>query len=109
MPNADYAARPSVAFSNRLAVAPNAEGESGLPERERPLDGDHGLIRLLHSPLVCRQHTRAPSPKDGSASARPVLRQPPATLQPVRSEEHTSELQSHSDLVCRLLLVKKII
>src|SRR5260221_2104101 len=24
-----------------------------------------------------------------------------------RSEEHTSELQSHSDLVCRLLLVKK--
>src|SRR5260221_3623806 len=23
-----------------------------------------------------------------------------------RSEEHTSELQSHSDLVCRLLLVK---
>src|SRR5260221_6534423 len=25
----------------------------------------------------------------------------------VRSEEHTSELQSHSDLVCRLLLVKK--
>src|SRR5438034_4168406 len=30
-------------------------------------------------------------------------------LRPVvmRSEEHTSELQSHSDLVCRLLLEKK--
>src|SRR5215218_11287876 len=27
--------------------------------------------------------------------------------QPVRSEEHTSELQSHSDIVCRLLLEKK--
>src|SRR5436190_17947399 len=26
---------------------------------------------------------------------------------PHRSEEHTSELQSHSDLVCRLLLEKK--
>src|SRR5438034_10819610 len=26
---------------------------------------------------------------------------------PGRSEEHTSELQSHSDLVCRLLLEKK--
>src|SRR5438034_6650211 len=25
----------------------------------------------------------------------------------VRSEEHTSELQSHSDLVCRLLLEKR--
>src|SRR5438034_7936412 len=31
-------------------------------------------------------------------------RPPPQT---VRSEEHTSELQSHSDLVCRLLLEKK--
>src|SRR5438034_6415548 len=30
-----------------------------------------------------------------------------ATSSPARSEEHTSELQSHSDLVCRLLLEKK--
>src|SRR5436190_22970730 len=30
-----------------------------------------------------------------------------ATEQLIRSEEHTSELQSHSDLVCRLLLEKK--
>src|SRR5438132_14069872 len=30
-----------------------------------------------------------------------------AGLAMVRSEEHTSELQSHSDLVCRLLLEKK--
>src|SRR5438034_6856922 len=28
-------------------------------------------------------------------------------ISPGRSEEHTSELQSHSDLVCRLLLEKK--
>src|SRR5260221_6464278 len=28
-------------------------------------------------------------------------------LSPSRSEEHTSELESHSDLVCRLLLEKK--
>ena len=27
--------------------------------------------------------------------------------QGVRSEEHTSELQSHHDIVCRLLLEKK--
>src|SRR5438132_6571205 len=32
-------------------------------------------------------------------------RRPPPP--PERSEEHTSELQSHSDLVCRLLLEKK--
>src|SRR5437588_8592629 len=30
-----------------------------------------------------------------------------AAHQSPRSEEHTSELQSHSDLVCRLLLEKK--
>ena len=28
------------------------------------------------------------------------------TSEDLRSEEHTSELQSHSDLVCRLLLEK---
>src|SRR5438132_7419459 len=31
----------------------------------------------------------------------------PIRPRPARSEEHTSELQSHSDLVCRLLLEKK--
>src|SRR5436190_14462643 len=31
----------------------------------------------------------------------------PFTQSFTRSEEHTSELQSHSDLVCRLLLEKK--
>src|SRR5438132_8397102 len=34
-----------------------------------------------------------------------VLADDPLPLR--RSEEHTSELQSHSDLVCRLLLEKK--
>src|SRR5476649_2598298 len=32
---------------------------------------------------------------------------PTRSAAPRRSEEHTSELQSHSDLVCRLLLEKK--
>src|SRR5690242_21088909 len=31
----------------------------------------------------------------------------PLSLRVVRSEEHTSELQSHVNLVCRLLLEKK--
>src|SRR5438132_2692985 len=45
------------------------------------------------------------SPRGGSFSGNK-----PAALQrgeDCRSEEHTSELQSHSDLVCRLLLEKK--
>src|SRR5438132_12231543 len=37
----------------------------------------------------------------------PEIRQEIETNGVWRSEEHTSELQSHSDLVCRLLLEKK--
>src|SRR2546428_7500985 len=36
-----------------------------------------------------------------------VVRERPVAPGPPRSEEHTSELQSRSDLVCRLLLEKK--
>src|SRR5437588_6689077 len=47
-----------------------------------------------------------PSRTPGALGGAPA---PPASapMQAVRSEEHTSELQSHSDLVCRLLLEKK--
>src|SRR5438034_3323438 len=44
-------------------------------------------------------------PAASCAHARAVL--PRADRRCGRSEEHTSELQSHSDLVCRLLLEKK--
>src|SRR5438034_5751188 len=72
---------------------------------------------------VARAH--APAHNPGVATWRP-LRLPRRNPQPtkdlrrqqrkssvrsgwlqLRSEEHTSELQSHSDLVCRLLLEKK--
>src|SRR5438132_3098170 len=48
----------------------------------------------------------------GPAKARRELRRAPVgrhreRARDLRSEEHTSELQSHSDLVCRLLLEKK--
>src|SRR5688572_32728889 len=48
----------------------------------------------------------------GSAASRPQARQYPARrgageFRRRRSEEHTSELQSQSNLVCRLLLEKK--
>src|SRR5206468_12585784 len=41
----------------------------------------------------------------GRATVESVVEQAGANL--LRSEEHTSELQSRSDLVCRLLLEKK--
>src|SRR5438270_3957839 len=53
--------------------------------------------RRLLAALV--QGTRLP--------AQPAGRLAPALGIPARSEEHTSELQSQSNLVCRLLLEKK--
>src|SRR5260221_9239227 len=49
---------------------------------------------------------RSPRRRAGrSRRARPGRR--PDHRRRLRSEEHTSELQSHSDIVCRLLLEKK--
>src|SRR5260221_3665667 len=42
-----------------------------------------------------------------SSSTWPITKLASSPSSPQRSEEHTSELQSHSDLVCRLLLEKK--
>src|SRR5260221_10013209 len=41
------------------------------------------------------------------SATREAVRGNAAFAHHARSEEHTSELQSHSDLVCRLLLEKK--
>src|SRR2546430_7322074 len=83
------------------------------------------LERLEATDLACwgHLHGRCPAPAQHSvAHGLPPPRQhermnvegrghrlhlhPPLTTQP-RSEEHTSELQSQSNLVCRLLLEKK--
>src|SRR6266478_6482454 len=65
-------------------------------------------IRQRREPTACK-------PADPNEAARPVRARPAARRQgpfPLetrsrRSEEHTSELQSQSNLVCRLLLEKK--
>src|SRR5208283_6078572 len=47
-------------------------------------------------------------PSSISPCSRPAVQNPmPSCSRRSRSEEHTSELQSHHDLVCRLLLEKK--
>src|SRR5438034_10210162 len=46
-------------------------------------------------------------PVTGTSSAAHASPRPRTACANCRSEEHTSELQSHSDLVCRLLLEKK--
>src|SRR5438132_5505540 len=94
---------------------------------EHPARGGHLFIELGEEQLGER-HPRTPSgesregsrPTAGPArtccSTRPPqarrgtprpCREQHVLAGPARSEEHTSELQSHSDLVCRLLLEKK--
>src|SRR5690606_41703151 len=46
-------------------------------------------------------------PRRSSARASTTSASPPRGLRAWRSEEHTSELQSRENLVCRLLLEKK--
>src|SRR5436190_20338674 len=66
----------------------------------------------LHDALPILTGLRAVAPRIASG---PRMRRAAATGRSsaptcphaIRSEEHTSELQSHSDLVCRLLLEKK--
>src|SRR3989475_3629744 len=61
-----------------------------------------------------RQRNRQAPPSAGRYCAQPIdLKQPAgpksseSSTSSTRSEEHTSELQSQSNLVCRLLLEKK--
>src|SRR2546421_10148546 len=67
-------------------------------------------------PISRPERTRAPRPPGGRTPARcarssrdtaPRTARPRPHSATGRSEEHTSELQSRSDLVCRLLLEKK--
>src|SRR2546430_8785099 len=51
----------------------------------------------------CARPRHPPMPPSGPLT----LREPRAPFEELRSEEHTSELQSQSNLVCRLLLEKK--
>src|SRR3989440_1817210 len=69
------------------------------------------------TPARCAGRRRGPATRPRAATGRaravrptPSSRQAPCAARPrasARSEEHTSELQSRSDLVCRLLLEKK--
>src|SRR2546426_7025203 len=67
------------------------------------------LFRSLHEVRIRAKRVRyaseAADPVVGKSARR--LARAVAEIQGVRSEEHTSELQSPCNLVCRLLLEKK--
>src|SRR5438105_11814429 len=60
---------------------------------------------LFRSPRAKRSSSTSPARVSASTTSALVAGATPAA--PRRSEEHTSELQSRVDLVCRLLLEKK--
>src|SRR5690349_22062495 len=64
-------------------------------------DGDPGRVPRCPAP-TCARHPGGPRRGRPAATGAAV-----GVELPGRSEEHTSELQSRRDLVCRLLLEKK--
>src|SRR3989475_9597467 len=63
----------------------------------------HGVEHPADDAVVARHGVQQATDQARSACDAPSE----ATQQAARSEEHTSELQSQSNLVCRLLLEKK--
>src|SRR5437773_3339757 len=73
---------------------------SAIPSSNTFSDSSSGRLPLSSWPTSCSSRVSE------SSNLRSVIRFP-RLRDAARSEEHTSELQSHHDLVCRLLLEKK--
>src|SRR2546427_2315187 len=93
------------ARANRLA-RPARQGARDVRSRQAP-----STVTPAHTgtlPEGRRARPRAPAePGRLRAASTHALSEWSHSPQPPRSEEHTSELQSQSNLVCRLLLEKK--
>src|SRR6266478_8445169 len=59
------------------------------------------------TPMRATRYANTAEPQRNSSSCSLRVTRRPRSLPWFRSEEHTSELQSQSNLVCRLLLEKK--
>src|SRR3712207_6662938 len=85
------------------ASAPTSRESAGVPrEGGRGATGSSGP---LAGPK--RRYAASPAEKTNSGAATAHANVTPEPSSRVRSEEHTSELQSRQYLVCRLLLEKK--
>src|SRR5260221_9895144 len=79
----------------------NTENEHALHLLENTI-GDAELIHVVGAETAAQAWKQLAEVKEPRGLTTIVN-----TTWKLRSEEHTSELQSHSDLVCRLLLEKK--
>src|SRR5260370_23465278 len=89
-------------------AAPPARTNAAGPFRGRRSNRSvHGADRIRHyRNRLVRRHSRR-GLRGASAGESAAHRRDAAGAPEGRSEEHTSELQSHLNLVCRLLLEKK--
>ena len=85
-----------LADQHALAVMPTGSGKSLCFQIPAIIKGG---LTIVVSPLVALMEDQVAALKLAGVAAD--------TINSSRSEEHTSELQSHHDLVCRLLLEKK--
>src|SRR2546426_7099924 len=74
-------------------------GQTWGGRRRRP-SGRSGTDPGVTATVIARDCAARAAPEPARGRATPIRR-------PIRSEEHTSELQSPCNLVCRLLLEKK--
>src|SRR5690606_39343410 len=88
-----------LSLHDALPIYPAPEG---TPDAPAPAAGA-GPARKKSAPA----RTPAAAATRTPAAPRKRVAAPTAASKPARSEEHTSELQSRENLVCRLLLEKK--
>src|ERR1022692_1880915 len=98
--------RPGIRRSFQNGPANGRSGAVGLPQEKSCLRTYRGLTKGCRNPLdaLRRRLPRSVIDLARRSNGRSTRL---AVLQPSRSEEHTSELQSPCNLVCRLLLEKK--
>src|SRR2546427_1990810 len=89
---------------NSAMAASRSRGGSNQVSSQTTLTVALGLTERMPSVKALMPCSTSGIGKPTTKPATPVLLARPAAM---RSEEHTSELQSQSNLVCRLLLEKK--
>src|SRR5207249_12070591 len=101
--------QPSPCHLHTFFFFPCSPHSRDLPSFPTRRSSDLRLYRRLAAPAYAAPRLTAPPSPSPTPSAPLELQSPSFPCPPPnrRSEEHTSELQSRFDLVCRLLLEKK--
>src|SRR2546427_2039603 len=95
------AANCAVGMTNMVSP-PSAVSNAGTIVTEATTGGVAVVLSLLHAAIIAAAATSPTSTFFMQCSLQLLCRAPVVPPAATRSEEHTSELQSQSNLVCRL-------